>query len=476
MDSTTNPHFSAFELRDVFTRGLDEAQRYRAMQHFSVRCGCCERNLTDLAEGKLGAEMQAPAGSWDPVLQALWRRVQQVRAEGSPEGALPFLARLRPWHRRWVTDRGSPFSFCIQVLEEGRQAALEDRTNGLDRGKDTLSYFDFLAGRRAAGVSRKTVPSPGLRRRARWRRPDDELTALAPRLAAHNEERLKLIRILALVYLGDAHRLEADHFEALKAIRQADAALEEYADHKTLWDIEITTEIRATLDELRSDLARTEGNFGRALEFIQRAIRTRETDGSSLGLPEALVRMGMIQLKEDGGAVETFRRALDLIEDGSDPQLSRVALHHLAVAEIQKKNFTNARRWLREAEPLYADCNSLRTLSQRAWMQGIVDLYEGEYETAEKYLRESLAGLLELGLVFDGLLVVVNLGQLFMKADRPDRDLVSLSHEFRELLRRPEVEMFILEQIERGLRFAPEVPGLEDLIRRMESGISRQAN
>lgn len=406
-------HLEASMLQALQAKSLDAGSRARLVKHLSAGCLRCWRNVECFVPiHPKPTEAEEPDALW----LALWR----------PPSAADL---LRPAHRRAVREaRSGRLGFAHLVLEEARELALGDPRRGEER----------------IGEAQRLLAAAGLEQ-------IDELSA-------------RELEALGWVYLADAQRVVGHHLEAETSFETARRALASGSGR---------AEIEATLDELRSQLLRAQGQICGALELLARAESLLDAPGLEGRRAEVLGRRGalLLRLGDEPRALETIEKALALLPEGQSLALRLYLLHNCAATEARLGRVETASAHLDEAEPLYEPHGHDFLRVQRFWVRGLVEMKGQRFEAAEELLRTTIHGLLGLGLGRSAVLALFDLARLYAAAgwEPRFRELESL---FEQLSERPAFQAVLQahgsELMALARRKGVAVPYLEELMKKLD--------
>ncbi|MCP4661202.1 MAG: hypothetical protein GY856_37845 [bacterium] len=428
--SIDGPHFSADELRSALKRGFRTRQRcLEAILHFGGRCSPCWRSATELAnmrarDRRIGSAVGRLTDPLDRATAlAVSRLAATIGATQHPESVLY----LRPAHQYWITGCKDHLGFFRIVLEELREIALGHPDAGV---KVSQAIFEAI----------------------HRREPDADaevLTEFGGSLKGLNEKWFHDFVALAHAHLGAACQLAGNHHCAWEQFEKAKAELARGGTPhlSPSGETSESSEVRATLLELKSDLARARCQPSRALNLAEEAQRL--LSGLEEVMPgrqvETAVRIGVIlmQLDRVQQAVRVLQEANEAMSGGSNPRLHFFALQHLAAAEVRAGLFDEAEEHLDQSEPLFESYSSGVTEAQRLFLRSVIGLRSKRPEECheeEEMLRQAVERFQGLGLITDAVHALAHLGQFYF-ANKRREDLVATWLKYRQLLKTPEAQI-----------------------------------
>ncbi len=439
------PHISADEYELGLRKGLSSESRLRWLRHLAEPCVECLKALRCIAREPASPEKpdEPPAGLQDPLVAAVRLLVGVYRAAGPEPGCAQSVRlpdHLSPNERTALRQvmAARPLGACRLILEVSRRQAMEQPNRAVEFVQQAL----FAVEQKELGKGR--------------------------------EEAFADLECRAHAYLGEAYRLTGDGDQAQQAHRHASAC------HKRGTG---DPELAATLDELSAARARDRGDLKQALALLERSKASLDAVEDPIAAVELaaleavlLIHEGNVlsQSGESERAQAAYDRAVSLVESGNYPRLQLSARHDQAADKVQEGEFAAALAYLEQVSPLYEQYGDDLIRAQRCWLLGTIYLKDQKLKRAEEMLRRARDQYLKLGLPYDAVRIMTDLGQLYLVAGRL-RELAELLELLGDLFARPDLQWVILAElrrlrglvIEKGLS----VPALSEIIEELESSL-----
>ncbi|MCP4659079.1 MAG: tetratricopeptide repeat protein [bacterium] len=439
------PHISADEYYLGLREGLSSASRMRWFRHLVEPCSECLKVLRCIARKPESPEKpdKLPAGLNDPLMAAIRLLVEAYRAAGPEPGCAQNVRlpdHLSPNERTALRQvmAGQPLGGCRLILEVSRRQAVEQPSRAVEFVPQAL----FVVEKKDLGKGR--------------------------------EKSFADLECRAHAYLGEAYRLTGDRDQAQQAHRHASTCQERGTGDPDL---------AATLYELSAARARDRGDLEQALALLERSKDSLAAVDDPIAAVELAARKAVLlihegnvlsQIGESERAHAAFDQALSLVESGDYPRLRLSARHDQAVDKVQDGDFAAALAYLEEAGPLYEQYGDDLIRAQRCWLLGTIYLKDQKPKPAEKMLRQARDQYLKLGLPYDAVRIMIDLGQLYL-VDGRLRELAELLELLGALFTRPDLQWVILAELRRLRGLARErglpVRSLSEIIEELETSL-----
>lgn len=221
-------------------------------------------------------------------------------------------------------------------------------------------------------------------------------------------EILDSLKARAWAQLGNAHRVNQDHYSSEAAFAHTEPYLS-VPGRIGLID-------KARVLDLLASLRKDQRRFAEAAQLLDRvgSVYRRLGQWHLLGrtLQQKAVVMG------DAGDSETeinlLRRALDLLDPQEDPRIFLAARHNLIVALNESGRSREAFALLFHTRPLYLKMGDRMNLLRLRWTEGVVARGLQRTDQAEAAFREVRDAFLDLGLPYDAALAALDLASIYV--------------------------------------------------------------
>ncbi|MEM8932660.1 MAG: hypothetical protein AAGE94_15865, partial [Acidobacteriota bacterium] len=271
---------------------------------------------------------------------------------------------------------------------ERRRAANAALAHAADRARHEPYAFDRLV---VEWARRRTA-----RQRARSLAAIDACVALFerrlfdPRRAGCARMQRAMVG-LALAYRANDRRLSGHHVEAARDLARARRHLDPPTGAEVLPDDAVLREMRATILELRVDLASAQRDHPLETSLLVESGELLVGTAMSGRRAEWLWRQGRLDLAldHDDHAALVLERAAAELPDGLDLHLRLDILHLRAFAEAAVGSFERAAVILAEAEPLLDRWGHELMIAQRHHLLGHLAARADRHKEAETHWRRS---------------------------------------------------------------------------------------
>lgn len=215
-------------------------------------------------------------------------------------------------------------------------------------------------------------------------------------------------------------------------------------------------------------------DYETARQHSQRAYTINQETKDEWFMAYILLEMGNIAaaLGDDATAQEYYQTSYDLRQEFRDPEGMAVALNHLAEIALRRNDLDEAGRIYRQSQTVYREIGDKGGLATSLTGLGRVALARGELETA----RQQFAGALQLAaeIQFVPLLLVLlsNIGKLFLRTARPEPGLALLSFVAHHPSSKQVVKAQAQQVLDRYQTKALPLAGLETVIATAQAGLA----
>lgn len=392
-------HASPSELRRLSTGGTD-AGLDRAREHVAAGCPRCAGELR-----RLLVEESDALGH----LSAAW-------ALGEEEPSADLLNDLTGRSLAWELLFEAEDRLAAELADELLRLPTAQRTQ---TARESRRYRSLALARHLADRARRAVfEDPG------------QAVELGRLAVAMSEQLVELgyppglahdVCALAWGALGNAHRVNADLFEANRALGSATEAIQTGSGHPL-----VEVEVFSLLGSLRRDQTRYEE--GRRV--LERAVAICADHAPGRRQAQVVLKLGQI-LTEHGepeSAAGLLREALELVPE-EDGRLRLLTGYSLAVALNDAGRCAEAQEEIDELQPEYDRYGGDPWMAQRwSWLGGRLAAARGDRNRAEEVFRDLRQSCAERESSYDYALATLELACLLLEEGRAE-EVVLLAHE-----------------------------------------------
>jgi len=175
--------------------------------------------------------------------------------------------------------------------------------------------------------------------------------------------------------------------------------------------------LRARLAELSASLHCDRRQFPAAFGLLDLAYRLYRRHGDLHDAGRALITKGL-HTGYTGDPEEGIRlitRGLRRVERARDPRLVFQGLHNVLLFRVELGEFRVARRQLWEMRPLYSRHADRIAQIKLRWIEGKICVGLGDFDHAERALRQAKEAFEGEGLIYDGAIVSFDLASVWLR-------------------------------------------------------------
>lgn len=237
-----------------------------------------------------------------------------------------------------------------------------------------------------------------------------DVASPSPGSPVHEELRADLAA-RCWAYVGNCRRIRADLQDATRAFEEARQCLARGTGDAAE---------RARVLDLEASLLRARRRFEPSERMLEEAVRLYRSIGDERGEARALVKLAITlgAIDEVRRAVEAGRRALELIDGEAEPLLCLSATFNLLLDLYELGGEGELDGQLEKASRLIARHGSESHRRRLRWFRGMVARDRGQWEEAERLLREVRQEYVDAGFPYEAGSVSLDLAVLCLEQGR----------------------------------------------------------
>ena len=161
----------------------------------------------------------------------------------------------------------------------------------------------------------------------------------------------------------------------------------------------VTLAVKARALNLNGLLARDQGDYTTARQFIEESLKLRRELGDKRDISAALNNLGMLanDSGDSGAALAYYEESLALKQALGDKRGLATTMLNLGLLQRNRRNYAEAHQQLEESLKLFRQLGDKRNIAAALNNLGEINLLEGVYAPAIKLLEESITLLQEVG-------------------------------------------------------------------------------